>query len=59
MGEENRILVGCQFGFTDRVSCNIAAMLLTESILGCKDLNLAIYMTYLAAWIKSLRCRES
>ena len=38
-----------QFGFTKEVSCNLAAMLLTESILHCKDTKQPIYITYMDA----------
>lgn len=38
-----------QFGFTEGVPCNIAAMLLTESILHCIDSHVPIYITYMDA----------
>ena len=38
-----------QFGFTRGVSCNVAAMILTESILHCKDLDKPQYVTFMDA----------
>ena len=38
-----------QFGFTKNVPCGLAAMLLTESILHCKDTKQPIYVTFMDA----------
>ena len=38
-----------QFGFTEGVSCNIVAMLLTESIFHAKDQGVLVYTTVMDA----------
>ena len=38
-----------QFGITRGVSCNVAAMILTESILHCKDAGEPQYVTFMDA----------